>query len=146
MRLIAKDLPKGTPLVVNGLVYRFFLCKMFVEQYLKDDDLYRVVVAEDHLDADGHIWKKGFVTLIGRDCFFDKNDVDATTREDIGEFLLSGENVAASLDIYSHHDMVQEALLTLEMKLKRSRKRSDQDKLEYLRQNTSDILLRLKQK
>lgn len=137
-----KGLPKGAPMVANGMVHAFCGCKVFAERYDPKNDVYLVKTAEVHVGLDGRTTKKGEQFYIGRDCLFDRSSIPEEWPEELKQFVGSVEPVVEKFEAPSRHDIVKEALLLLETKLKR---KSDKEKLEFLRKETDGILSKLKE-
>jgi hypothetical protein len=141
---IKRDLPNGTPLVVNALYARMFRCKVFIKKYDPEYDNYSVITAEDYVDYEGYTTKKGTHSDVKRECFFDRTNIPPEWPKELIDFVNSAVSEPKEIVVISKHELVSEALHLLEMKLKRSKRKDDAQKLEFLQKETENILLMIK--
>lgn len=144
MKMISRDLPKGTPLVVNGAVHGLFQCLVHVIEYIKEDDSYYLEVAKDFVNVEGQKFLKGMEIFVERLSLFDAEMIPNEWPEYIREFLEEPPSLNGVKKDVDHHDIVQEALLMMETKLRRSKRKEDKEKLNVLQKEMDIILLRLK--
>lgn len=138
MKIIPKDLPKGTPLVINAMVPAYCESKVLVVSYDRHNDAYSVETAEDHVDYTGWTTKKGKVFLIKRECLFGAGDIPDEWSEDLKRFV-NAAPVPLPVS-FTRYDIVQEALYALEVRLRRSKRAEDKEKLQYLLAEVDGIL------
>lgn len=137
---VPANLPKGTPLVVNGASYYYFKCKVKTLSHDPESRCYLVEVAEDYVDPTGWLIKKGEKTYMPCHCLYGKDDIPNEWGDDLKQHVMGDVPASKGEPRITHRDLVNEALDLLVHKLSTSKGSSDRRKLDLLLSERKRIL------